>query len=87
MKAVVDKAGRVQLPKDVRMHLGVDAGGEVVLEQRGGEWVLKPAHLATGLTWEGNVLVHKGASPAGAEATLDQQRDERIGEQFQGLPP
>jgi bifunctional DNA-binding transcriptional regulator/antitoxin component of YhaV-PrlF toxin-antitoxin module len=82
MKAVVDEAGRMQLPPDVRTQLGVDAGGEVLLEQRAGEWVLKPAHTGSGLAWEGNVLVHRGTTGNGisVEEVIDREREKRISE-------
>ena len=80
MKTVVDDAGRIQLPKDVREQLGIKPGDEVVLEERAGEWVLKPAHANTGLAWEGNVLVHKGTSMT--SATIDDAIDEARVDRF-----
>jgi AbrB family looped-hinge helix DNA binding protein len=86
MKTVVDEGGRIQLPQDVQARLGVRPGDEVVLEERAGEWVLRPANAVAGLSREGNVLVHKGASQTGAavENLLGEARDERLGELAEG---
>jgi AbrB family looped-hinge helix DNA binding protein len=87
MKTVIDDAGRVQLPENVRAQLGVRPGDEVVWEERAGEWVIKSAHAATGLSWEGNVLVHKGTSPATVtiEELIDEGRNERFRQLTEGL--
>jgi AbrB family looped-hinge helix DNA binding protein len=89
MKAVVDEAGRIQLPEDVRVQLGVKAGDEVVLEARAGEWVLKSAHATSGLAWEGTVLVHKGTSMPSAtiEDLIDDTRNERFRRLTEGFTP
>jgi AbrB family looped-hinge helix DNA binding protein len=87
VKTIVDEAGRIQLPEAVRTQLGVKSGDEVVLEERAGEWVLKSANTVTGLSWEGNVLVHKGASMTSAtiEDVIDQARNERFHELTEGI--
>jgi len=68
------------LNPEVRERLGVQPGDKVVIEDRGGEWVLKAAK--TGLCWEGNVLVHRGESPPDFDivAFINAQRDERDAE-------
>jgi AbrB family looped-hinge helix DNA binding protein len=40
---VVSDRGQITLPAGVRKRLGIEAGSVVVLEERGGEVVLKPA--------------------------------------------
>jgi AbrB family looped-hinge helix DNA binding protein len=87
MKAVVDEAGRIQLPEDVRVQLGVKPGDEVVLEARAGEWVLRSAHARSGLAWEGPVLVHKGTSMTGAtiDGLIDDARNERFRQLTEGF--
>jgi AbrB family looped-hinge helix DNA binding protein len=80
MKTTIDAAGRILLPADLQTRLGVKPGDEIVLEERAGEWVIKPANAATGLSWEGNVLVHRGSSSTDAtvEELIDGARAERI---------
>jgi bifunctional DNA-binding transcriptional regulator/antitoxin component of YhaV-PrlF toxin-antitoxin module len=87
MKAVVDEAGRIQLPEDVLVQLGVKAGDEVVLEARAGEWVLRSAHARSGLAWEGTVLVHRGTSRTSAtiEDLIDDARNERFRQLTEGF--
>jgi AbrB family looped-hinge helix DNA binding protein len=87
MKAVLDEAGRIQLPDEVRSQLGVKPGDEVVLEARAGEWVLRSAHADSGLSWEGDVLVHKGTSLTGAriEDLIEEFRQERFHQLIEGF--
>jgi bifunctional DNA-binding transcriptional regulator/antitoxin component of YhaV-PrlF toxin-antitoxin module len=87
MKTVLDDAGRIQLPQDVQARMGVRPGDEVVLEERAGEWVLRSANAPAGLSWEGNVLVHRGTSRTGAavEELLGEVRDERLRGLAEGL--
>jgi bifunctional DNA-binding transcriptional regulator/antitoxin component of YhaV-PrlF toxin-antitoxin module len=68
MNATIDQEGRIALGQEVQNQLGVQPGDDVLLENRGDEWVIKAAKPATGLCREGNVLVHRGiALPAAAE--------------------
>jgi AbrB family looped-hinge helix DNA binding protein len=87
MTTVVDEAGRIQLPEDVRAQLGVGPGDQVILEPRAGEWVLRSIHAPTALTWEGNVLVHQGTSQPSTEveSLIDQARDERFRQLTEGF--
>jgi len=59
-----------------------------LLEERGWEWILKSANATTGLSWEGNVLVHKGSTTTSAtvEDLLDDTRDERFRQVTEGSP-
>jgi AbrB family looped-hinge helix DNA binding protein len=43
MRATIDDAGRILLPEDVRLQLGVEPGDDVVLEKQGEQWVINPA--------------------------------------------
>jgi len=83
MKTIIDPSGRIQLPDDLRAQLGVKPGDEVVIEERAGEWIIKPVRVPSGLAWEGKVLVHRGTSATGA--TLDQLIDESRDERFRRL--
>jgi AbrB family looped-hinge helix DNA binding protein len=89
MKTVVDEAGRILLPEEVRAQLGVEPGDQVILEPRAGEWVLKPDRATPALAWEGNVLVHQGTSLPGAAAenSIDQARNERLRQLAEGFRP
>jgi hypothetical protein len=86
MKATIDCEGRIALAPDVQSQLGVQPGDEVLLEKHGGEWIMKAAKPETGLCYEGNVLVHRGVSPAGNDDPLASARDERLDHLCEGLP-
>jgi AbrB family looped-hinge helix DNA binding protein len=88
MKTTIDSLGRIQLPEDLQVRLGVKPGDEVVLEERGGEWIIRSPHSEAGLTWEGNVLVHRGTTVTGAtvEELIDEIRDDRFRQLTNGLP-
>jgi AbrB family looped-hinge helix DNA binding protein len=87
MKRTIDEAGRIELPADLRMQLGVNPGDELELEQRAGEWVIRPSRVDSGLCWEGNVLVHKGRNigHAAIDDVIEQVRNERLDQLSEGL--
>lgn len=41
MKATIDREGRIALAKEVQAQLGVQPGDDVLLENRGNEWIIK----------------------------------------------
>ena len=43
VSVLVTSRGQITLPADVRKRLGIKAGGVVLLEERNGEVVLRPA--------------------------------------------
>ena len=86
MKTTIDREGRIALGQEVQKQLGVQPGDEVLLENRGDEWVIKPANAATGLCYEGNVLVHRGSAKRSTADDLATVRDERFEQLSEGLP-
>jgi bifunctional DNA-binding transcriptional regulator/antitoxin component of YhaV-PrlF toxin-antitoxin module len=88
MKTTIDSSGRIQLPEDLQARLGVKPGDEIVIEQRAGEWVIKAAQGESGLSWEGNVLVHRGRMATGTtiEELIDEVREDRFDQVTSGLP-
>ena len=78
MTTTIDRSGRVQLDQELQTRLGVQPGDEVILETRGNECILKPAHPKAGLGREGNVLVHRGVSAGAVEEAVTWVRDERL---------
>jgi AbrB family looped-hinge helix DNA binding protein len=86
MKTKIDKSGRIELPEIVRSNLGLRPGDDVILEEDNGHWILKPADEATGLQWEGNILVHRGRSTQSADELLKHLREQRLAEMSQGMP-
>ncbi len=86
MNTVIDSQGRIELPRDLQLQLGVRPGEEVSLESRGGECVITPARDATGLCLEGNVLVHRAMPSSSPVVDLTVVRDERFEQLVEGLP-
>lgn len=46
MRTTIDRAGRVVVPKSIRERLGIDAGGEVEIVERGGVIEISPVAAA-----------------------------------------
>jgi bifunctional DNA-binding transcriptional regulator/antitoxin component of YhaV-PrlF toxin-antitoxin module len=86
MRATIDQEGRIALGPELQKQLGVHPGDDVDLEQRSGEWTIKAARAKTGLCFEGNVLVHRGSSPASSDDPLASVRGERLEQLNEGLP-
>lgn len=78
MKATLDEAGRIQLPDSVCAQLGLKPGDDVIFEERNGHWIIETSREASGLCWEGNVLVHRGRGAALADDVLSDLRRERL---------
>ena len=85
MKATIDREGRIALAKELQAQLGVQPGDEVVLENRGDEWIIKATPKESGLCYEGSVLVHRGTNTA-EKCQPGAERDERMEQLSQGLP-
>ena len=86
MQTTIDHEGRIALGLEVQTQLGVQPGDDVLLENRGGEWIIKAAKSVTGLCLEGNVLVHRGVSSKPMAEALASFREERLEELSKGLP-
>ena len=68
MEATIDREGRIALDQEVQSQLGVQPGDDILLENRGDEWIIRSAKSTAGLCYEGNVLVHRGtALPVAAD--------------------
>jgi AbrB family looped-hinge helix DNA binding protein len=81
MDLVVDKLGRVVIPKPLRDRLGLQAGAHLEITERDGTLVLKPsAECSARLEMRNGLLVHTGSKPAGdmdIGRLLARLRDER----------
>jgi bifunctional DNA-binding transcriptional regulator/antitoxin component of YhaV-PrlF toxin-antitoxin module len=82
MHAIVDSEGKIALGPE----FGAKPGDEVVLEQRGDEWVIKVAGPQMGLCRKGSILVHYGTSSEPVEDALEKDRNERMDQLSEGLP-
>lgn len=59
-KVVLDKAGRVVIPKTLRDALRLEPGDTLVLESDGDRVVLSPVHSASALRKEQGIWVFRG---------------------------
>ena len=77
---VIDKAGRVVIPKPVREELRLEAGDTLEMERVGEQIILRPVRSASPLMKEQGVWVFRTGQPVSASATegmLQQIREER----------
>jgi AbrB family looped-hinge helix DNA binding protein len=65
LKAMIDKAGRIVVPKPIRERLGLLAGTEVDVEEFGGGVLLNRVDHEPALIRKQGVLVHRGKLPPG----------------------
>ncbi len=77
---VIDKAGRVVIPKTVREELQLEAGDSLEMERVGEQIILRPVRGAGPLMKEHGVWVFRAGQSVSASATdgmLQQIREER----------
>ena len=81
MDLVVDKLGRVVIPKKLRDRLGLHPGAHIEISECAGTLVLKPMEESVGkLVMRNGVLMHTGSKPVGdmdVGRLLARLRDER----------
>lgn len=85
MEVILDKYGRIVIPKPVRERLGLKAGSSLELDvepiEGGGEAIaLRPAGQEPALRRKGHVLVHTGKAdhPLDPVKAVQRSRQERI---------
>jgi AbrB family looped-hinge helix DNA binding protein len=79
-RLVIDKAGRVVIPKPLREELHLEPGDALEMESAGEQITLRPARGTGPLTMEHGVWVFYAGQPLSASATdemLRQIREER----------
>jgi AbrB family looped-hinge helix DNA binding protein len=77
---ILDKAGRIVIPKPLREALNLEPGDALELERAGEEITLRPVRGSGPLTKEQGVWVFRTGQPLGAAATdevLQRIREER----------
>ena len=79
-RLIIDKAGRVVIPKPLREELHLEAGDALEMESAGEQITLRPVRGTGPLSKEHGVWVFHSGQPLPASATdemLDQIRQER----------
>ena len=87
MDAILDRFGRIVIPKEVRNRLDLRAGSQMRIEETDNGIVLKPIHGEPNLIEKDGVLIFSGASLGNIEDALTKHRKERskaIGETLEG---
>jgi len=76
---VLDKAGRVVIPKLLREELNLAAGDSLQLESHGEQIMLRPVRAAMPIRKEEGVWVYRSGKPASSsiEALIEEGREER----------
>lgn len=78
MQVVIDRFGRMVLPKAFRDDLGLDAGDVLEATEERESIVLRPVSRADALKQKGNVLVFGGRAEGSLERVVQQSREERL---------
>jgi len=87
MDVILDRFGRIVIPKEVRNRLDLRAGSQIRIEETDNGIVLKPIHGVPNLIERDGVLVFSGASLGSIEDALEKHRKERsdaIGKTLEG---
>ena len=81
-RAVLDRAGRVVIPKSLRRQLRLEPGDAVSIEAEADRLMLKPIRPAVGLKKKRGVWVYYPDQDAGSDSQelLEREREKRIRE-------
>ena len=80
MTVTIDKAGRIIVPKDLRLRLGLRANTELEIVDHPGGLLLRLLESRPSLVKMNGLLVHQGRLEDGADLDriVDSVREERI---------
>ena len=79
MELKIDSAGRVILPKRIRDRFRLTAGSLIELEERSGEFVLRPKEQTPAIVHRNGRWVYVGEVPSGFDwdNMVEKDREER----------
>ena len=78
METMLDRFGRVVLPKEVRERLGLEPGAVLDIEETGTEIRLKPRREESGVALKDGVLVYTGKARGNLERAVESLRGARL---------
>ncbi len=78
METVLDRFGRVLIPKKLREELGLQPGAVLRIEESGQKIFLQPVKEEPHLVNKGGVLVYSGAPQGDLSRAVDKHREERL---------
>lgn len=76
-ETIVDRFGRIVIPKKIREDFNLEAGTPVRFEESEQGIVLKPVHGEPNLHWKDGVLVFSGSAAGELSDALDKHREKR----------
>lgn len=78
-KLVLDKAGRVSLPKALRQELHLEPGDSLQLESQGEQITLRPIRTSVPIRKENGVWVYRSGKPSAVSIRrlIEEGREER----------
>jgi AbrB family looped-hinge helix DNA binding protein len=80
MTVTIDKVGRIIVPKELRLRLGLRANTQLEIVEHPGGLLLRPLESRPSLVKMNGLLVHQGRLEDGAdlERVVESVREERI---------
>ena len=78
MEIILDKSGRVVIPKEIRDDLGLKPGEVLHVEIFEDEVILKPLRGETPLYVKDGVLIFSGTATGNIKDAISTQREERF---------
>lgn len=78
METILDKFGRVVIPKEIRDDLGLKPGEVIQIKESGNEVVLKPLREKSPLRVKDGVLVFTGSGGGDIADAVRSHRAERL---------
>lgn len=78
METILDRFGRIVVPKQIRDHLGLLPGDVLNIEEEKEEIVLTPVHEESNIVKKDGVLVFSGTSVGDISQALKNHRKERM---------
>ncbi|MEJ2101285.1 MAG: AbrB/MazE/SpoVT family DNA-binding domain-containing protein [Desulfobacterales bacterium] len=75
-ETIVDRFGRIVIPKKIREDFNLQAGTQVRFEESKQGIVIKPVYGQPNLHWKDGVLVFSGSAVGELSDALEKHRDE-----------
>ena len=76
-ETIVDRFGRIVIPKKIREDFNLEAGTQIRFEESEQGIVIKSVHGEPNLHWKDGVLVFSGAALGDLSDALERHREER----------
>ena len=76
-ETIVDRFGRIVIPKKIRDDFNLEAGTQIRFEESEQGIMLKPIHGEPNLHWKDGVLVFSGSALGDLREVLAKHREER----------